>query len=49
MLWGTPAHCGDDKKLSCIKPPVIPGHEFVGFVIDMGPGAKEKYGGNIWD
>ena len=28
---------------------IIPGHEFVGFVIDMRSGAKEKYGVTIWD
>ena len=46
---GAPAHWGDDKKPSWVKSPVIPGHEFVGFVIDMGPGAKEKYGVDIGD
>lgn len=32
-----------------VKPPVIPGHEFVGEVVALGEGAKEKYGIDIGD
>lgn len=36
MFWG-----GDDPW---VKAPVIPGHEFYGTVVDLGPGAEEKHG-----
>lgn len=32
-----------------VKPPVIPGHEFVGEVVALGEGAEEKYGLKIGD
>ncbi len=32
-----------------VKPPVIPGHEFIGEVVALGEGAKEKYGLEIGD
>ncbi|HHV63199.1 MAG TPA: alcohol dehydrogenase catalytic domain-containing protein [Firmicutes bacterium] len=32
-----------------IKAPVIPGHEFIGTVVALGPGAREKYGLEIGD
>jgi threonine dehydrogenase-like Zn-dependent dehydrogenase len=30
-------------------PPIIPGHEFVGEVVELGPGAGEKYGLEVGD
>ena len=37
---------GDEvkNKPSYVKPPVIPGHEFWGHVVEMGPGAAEHHG-----
>jgi len=32
-----------------VKPPFIPGHEFIGEVVELGPGASEKYGLKIGD
>ncbi|HON72181.1 MAG TPA: alcohol dehydrogenase catalytic domain-containing protein, partial [bacterium] len=32
-----------------VKPPVIPGHEFIGEVVALGEGAEEKYGLRIGD
>lgn len=32
-----------------VKAPVIPGHEFIGEVVELGPGAREKYGLEIGD
>jgi len=32
-----------------VKPPVIPGHEFIGEVVALGEGAREKYGLEIGD
>ena len=32
-----------------IQPPVIPGHEFVGTVVELGPGAAERHGVQIGD
>jgi len=32
-----------------VKPPVIPGHEFIGEVVALGEGAKEKFGLEIGD
>lgn len=36
MFWG--------GKNPYVKPPVIPGHEFFGYVEDLGPGAAEHFG-----
>jgi erythritol/L-threitol dehydrogenase len=41
MVWG-----GDDPFL---KGPVIPGHEFYGYVVEMGKGAGKKYNIKIGD
>jgi len=41
MFWG-----GDDPWM---KAPVIPGHEFFGYVAELGEGAAEKYDINIGD
>lgn len=43
MFWG------DDVMPQWTKPPVVPGHEFVGDVVALGPGAKEKHGVDIGD
>src|SRR5690625_2154036 len=40
---------GDDQREGYCQPPVIPGHEFVGRVVELGPGAQEKYGLEVGD
>lgn len=40
---------GDKDRTGYCQPPVIPGHEFVGEVVALGPGAGEKYGLQIGD
>ncbi|MCX7845971.1 MAG: alcohol dehydrogenase catalytic domain-containing protein [Dictyoglomaceae bacterium] len=42
-VWGT------EDIPAYIQAPVIPGHEFVGEVVELGEGAKEKYGLDIED
>lgn len=37
---GAPSFWGDDTQPPYIKAPMIPGHEFVGHVVSMGPGVK---------
>ena len=41
---GAPLFWGDAYRPGYCQPPVIPGHEFVGEVVALGPGAGEKYG-----
>jgi L-iditol 2-dehydrogenase len=50
--------CGSDGKCfsgassfwdSWVKAPVVPGHEFFGTVVELGPGAAEKFGLKIGD
>jgi len=50
--------CGSDGKCfhgapsfwdTWVKPPVIPGHEFFGTVVELGPGAAEKFGLKVGD
>lgn len=53
--------CGSDGKCHAggemfwggvepwVKAPVIPGHEFYGTVVDLGPGAAEKHGVDLGD
>jgi erythritol/L-threitol dehydrogenase len=41
---GAPLFWGDTQRQGYCQPPVIPGHEFVGEVVALGPGAGEKYG-----
>jgi len=36
---GAPSHWGGEKPY--VKPPVIPGHEFIGTIVDLGPGTEE--------
>ncbi|TFH84787.1 erythritol/L-threitol dehydrogenase [Billgrantia azerbaijanica] len=37
---GAPSFWGDETQPAYIKAPMIPGHEFIGRVVKMGPGAK---------
>lgn len=41
---GAPRIWGDDQFPAYITTPVIPGHEFVGEVVELGPGAGERHG-----
>jgi len=41
---GAPRIWGDERQPRFIKPPVVPGHEFVGEIVEIGQEAKEKYG-----
>jgi len=41
---GAPIFWGDDRQAGYCQAPVIPGHEFVGTVVALGPGAADKYG-----
>ena len=41
---GAPLFWGDEYRQGYCQPPVIPGHEFIGEVVALGPGASEKYG-----
>lgn len=36
-LHGAPSFWGDDKQPAYIKAPMIPGHEFVGKIVEIGP------------
>jgi threonine dehydrogenase-like Zn-dependent dehydrogenase len=40
---------GDKFRAGYCQPPVIPGHEFVGEVVALGPGAGAKYGLELGD
>lgn len=40
---------GDENRVGYCQPPVIAGHEFVGEVAALGPGAGEKYGLQLGD
>lgn len=46
---GAPLFWGDEYRPGYCQPPVIPGHEFVGQVVALGPGAAEKYGLSLGD
>ncbi len=48
-FWGAARIWGDGQSAPYIQTPVIPGHEFVGRVVDLGEGAGEKYGLAIGD
>src|SRR5512139_715193 len=41
---GAPLFWGDTDRTGYCQPPITPGHEFVGEVVALGPGAAEKYG-----
>lgn len=44
-FWGDQ----EKNKPAYVKPPVIPGHEFWGHVVEMGPGAAEHHGVALGD
>lgn len=46
---GAPMFWGDENRTAYVDAPVIPGHEFVGEVVQLGEGAAEKYGLQIGD
>ena len=46
---GAPRIWGDEKQPRFVKPPVIPGHEFIGEVVEIGPEAKAKYDLDVGD
>ena len=46
---GAPLFWGDEHREGYCQAPVIPGHEFVGEVAALGPGAGEKYGLKVGD
>jgi threonine dehydrogenase-like Zn-dependent dehydrogenase len=46
---GAPLFWGDETRPAYIKTPCIPGHEFIGEVVQLGEGAREKYGLEIGD
>ena len=39
---GAPSFWGDDEQPRYVKPPMIPGHEFVCRVVALGPGAEKR-------
>jgi len=41
---GAPRIWGDEKQPRYAKPPMVPGHEFVGEVVEISSEAEEKYG-----
>jgi len=43
MFWG-----GEGKE-SWVKPPVVPGHEFFGYVVEAGPNGEEHFGVKVGD
>ncbi|MBT3266854.1 alcohol dehydrogenase catalytic domain-containing protein [Candidatus Poribacteria bacterium] len=46
---GAPLFWGDDDREGYVQGPVIPGHEFVGTVAELGEGAAERFGLAIGD
>jgi len=46
---GAPMFWGDEHRVGYCQPPVVPGHEFVGYVVALGEGAGEKYGLQVGD
>jgi 2-desacetyl-2-hydroxyethyl bacteriochlorophyllide A dehydrogenase len=46
---GAPLFWGDEHRQGYCQAPVIPGHEFVGKVVALGPGAAEKHSLTIGD
>jgi threonine dehydrogenase-like Zn-dependent dehydrogenase len=40
---GAPSFWGDAEQPRYVKPPMIPGHEFIGRVVALGEGAAEKH------
>lgn len=46
---GAPLFWGDENRKAYVETPVIPGHEFIGEVVQLGEGAGEKIGLKIGD
>jgi threonine dehydrogenase-like Zn-dependent dehydrogenase len=46
---GAPIFWGDENREAFVDGPVIPGHEFVGEVVELGGGAAERHGLEIGD
>ncbi len=46
---GAPVFWGDEHRQAFVEAPVIPGHEFVGEVVQLGKGAAQKHGLEIGD
>ena len=46
---GAPLFWGDEHRVGYCQPPVTPGHEFVGEVLELGEGAGDKYGLAVGD
>jgi threonine dehydrogenase-like Zn-dependent dehydrogenase len=46
---GAPLFWGDEHRKAYVETPVIPGHEFIGEVVELGEGAAEKHGLEIGD
>ena len=46
---GAPLFWGDEHRDAYVETPVIPGHEFIGEVVELGEGAAEKHGVELGD
>lgn len=46
---GAPSFWGDAEQPRYVKPPMTPGHEFIGRVMALGDGAAEKHGVAVGD
>lgn len=46
---GAPLFWGDSHRPPYVRGPVIPGHEFIGKVVELGEGAAERYGLQLGD
>jgi threonine dehydrogenase-like Zn-dependent dehydrogenase len=46
---GAPSFWGDADQPRYVKPPMTPGHEFIGRVVALGDGAGEKFGVAVGD
>ena len=46
---GAPLFWGDKDRSAYVEPPVIPGHEFTGEVVALGPGAVDLHGVALGD
>src|SRR5664279_1796595 len=46
---GAPSFWGDAEQPRYVKPPMIPGHEFIGRVVALGEGAGDKHKINVGD
>lgn len=46
---GAPMFWGDGSRPGYCQPPVVPGHEFVGRVVELGEGARERWGVAVGD